>query len=343
MAVSVSIASTAQRLEMINLTGRAAHAIIWLYFATMASLAVWTIEGVKSPYPTLIAVALFAAVCVVGVHESGDRMSVAAALFTIAVGVTNTLIVSWQLWYPGYTQWYFGAATVTLFYASLRGRIALAWLGFVLISVAIVIWGATSDSGLAVALVLAAKQAPILLVGTLFAIGLRRSGDDILRFNAEATARAVSEATTQAAAHERNARLGALGLFATPMLASLASGSVPSNEERVDFALAEAELRDGLRARSLGTTGVPTAARRARARGVEVVLLDDSLPEGLPGDELATAALQICQHLDAVTDGRITVRLLPAGREAIATIVVDGSSHSSHEVMRGSHERLGQI
>jgi len=68
----------------------------------------------------------------------------------------------------------------------------------------------------------------------------------------------------------------ALEEFATPLLERLATGVTPTAAERTEYALAEAQLRDGLRAGVLMVPEVVAAARAARERGVEVVLLDDS-------------------------------------------------------------------
>ena len=43
----MSPARQSQRLEMVQLTGTGARIMIWAYFVTMATLAIWTLDGVR--------------------------------------------------------------------------------------------------------------------------------------------------------------------------------------------------------------------------------------------------------------------------------------------------------
>ena len=323
----------ARRLEMIELTGWGSRLIVWTYFATMATLAFWTIGDVLNPWPTFVAVIIYGAACLVLTLDTGDRLSLRASIFVIVAGIAMCLLVSWQLVDLGYSQWFVGSATVALFYMSLRGRIALSWLGFALICAATLVWGVTVPGRLDDAVLVLSRQLPVLIVGTLFAAGLRRTGDEIRRLTTEGTLRAGAEAATIATAREREERLLALGEFATPMLERLASGAAITPADRLEYALAEAELRDGLRAPSLVLPDVSAAARSARRRGVEVVLLDDSDPSLLGPGDLARAASRISALINASRGGRVTARLLPPGRGTIATIVVDGADYVSEEVL----------
>ena len=322
------------RVEMVQLTGTGAQIVIWAYFATMAGLAIWTLNGVRNPWPTLAAVVILAAVGIAVSRDTGDRLSLPVTIFTIVAGPVMVLLVSYNLIFGGYTQWYFGASTVALFYVGIRGRVGLSWVGYALLSATILIWGTTTDIGLANAVVLVARQLPILIVGTLFATGLRRTGDDIERVTAAASIGAIAEAGAEAARRERDQRLEDLGGFATSLLEKLASGSPLAPEDRIEFAVAEAEVRDSVRARSLRLPSVIVAARDARRRGVEVVLLDDSVPEANDPLDLERVGAELASALDSASDGRVTARLLPPGREALATIVVDGSRYQRLEVSR---------
>ena len=63
------------------------------------------------------------------------------------------------------------------------------------------------------------------------------------------------------------------------------------------------------------------------------MLLDDSDPNLLGPGDLARAASRISALINASKGGRVTARLLPPGRGTIATIVVDGASYVSEEVL----------
>lgn len=325
-------------LEMIKLNGGGAHVMIWLYFATLAVLAVWSLDEVRSTLPTIVALALFAGVTVVLTVDTAEVQSLPATLVTVAVWPVVALLVSWQLEFGGgFSQWYLGAGTATLFYLSLRGRPIWAWVGFVLLSVVIVIWGATTEIGIGTAALLVGKQFPILVAGTLFAIGLQRTAASIQQLTTETSARAAIEAADVAANVERNHRLAELDAFATPLLTLLVSGTELTESDRREFAVAEAELRDGLRARSLSVPPVVEAAREARRRGVDVVLLDDSEPGGVEPADLDAVVAELSAALARTTEGRVVARLLPPGREGVATLLVDSSAGSHTEVIEAGH------
>ena len=78
---------------------------------------------------------------------------------------------------------------------------------------------------------------------------------------------------------------------------------------------------------------VVSAARRARRRGVDVVLLDDSDPETVDPGDLDAVLAQVTQALDGAADGRIVARLLPPGRAGIATLLVDTSASARNDVI----------
>lgn len=330
----MTVVEAARQLDMIKLTGAGARIMTWLYFVTLTVLAVWSLDEVRTTWPTLVGIALFAIVCVVLTVDTGERLSLSTTVITAATWPVVALLISWQLTAGGsFSQWYLGAGTATLFFVSLRGRVGWAWIGFALLSAAIVLWGATTTVGAGTALLLVAKQFPILVVGTLFAIGLQRTSASIQQLTAETSARAAIEAADVAATAERNRRLSELDAFATPLLTLLVSEDPLTEFDRREFAVAEAELRDGLRARSLSVPPVVEAARQARRRGVDVVLLDDSDPVRLAPEDLDSVIAQVGDALAQSRDGRIVARLLPPDREGVATLLIEGSSGARTEVI----------
>ena len=93
--------------------------------------------------------------------------------------------------------------------------------------------------------------------------------------------------------------------------------------------LLEAELRDEIRAPYFTGTEVVAAARRARSRGVEVVLFDDRGDASRSGsteyeERLRTRIVErAVAALDEAGAGRVVVRACPAGRPWAATILTD--------------------
>lgn len=323
---------SAQDLGLVDLSGRGARALILVFLLTMTTLALWSIEGVRAPEFTAVAVVLFAAACAVAVRDRETKMSLRPALVVIAVGIANTVLLSWHLIHLGYTLWYLCAAVVSLFYLCLRRRVVLAWVGMVGITAVMLGWGATTSFGVERGALAVAEQLPILIVGTLFATSLRRSAAQISNLNLQITERAAREADAEATALERHERMRALDEFVTPMLERLATGETPTVQEREQYAMAEAELRDGLRAGALMDPAVVLAARKARQRGVDVILLDDSAATVPQGQTLSRVRQRVAAALDASAEGTVTARLLPPERGIVATIVVDGALYSREDI-----------
>ncbi len=319
---------------MVRLAGAGSRVMIWLYFATMAVLALWSIEEVTNPVPTFVALILFAAMCFAVDRDAGDVLGGETTAFVVALWPVVALLVSWQLELAGgYAQWFLGAGTVSYFFLSLRGRLWVAWLGFGLLCAVTIVWGLTTPFGVATALLLVGKQFPILIVGTLFAIGLQRTSRSVARVSAEESARAIAEAATRATIAQRDRALATLDAFATPLLNRIVEGAPFTPADRLEFAVAEAELRDGVRARGLSVPRVIEAARQARRRGVEVVLLDDSEPASIDPVDLDATIERLSDALTQAEDGRIVARLLPSGRADVATLLVESSAGSRHEVV----------
>lgn len=100
-------------------------------------------------------------------------------------------------------------------------------------------------------------------------------------------------------------------------------------EIAMEARLLEAELRDEIRAPYFTGTEVVAAARRARSRGVEVVLFDDrgdaTRGGGTEYEERLRARIveRAVAALDEAGAGRVVVRACPAGRPWAATILTD--------------------
>jgi hypothetical protein len=326
--------TTSTPLSMVRLVGTGSRVMIWSYFVTMAVLAFWSIDDVANPAPTFIALILFAGMCIAVDRDSSAVLDVGTTVFVVALWPFIAALVSWQLELAGgYAQWFLGAGTVSYFFISLRGRVWAAWIGFGALCAVTIVWGLTTPFGVGTALLLVAKQVPILIVGTLFAVGLQRTSRNIARVSAEESARAIAEAATRATIAQRDRALATLDAFATPLLERIVDGAPLTPADRLEFAVAEAELRDGVRARGLSVPRVTEAARRARRHGVDVVLLDDSEPASLDPADLDATIARVSDVLSQASEGRIVARLLPPGRADAATLLIESSTGSRHEVI----------
>lgn len=325
-------AGVPQRLELPELTGRGAHLLIWIYYATMSSLAVLSLDDVHSPTIVYLSVVIFGAIWFALTQDTSERVSVRVCVFVISASVFTTVLSSWNAINGGFSQWYVGAGALVMFYLSLRGRDLLAWAGFAAIGAAAIIWGLTTDDRLLESILLVARQAPIVLVGSLFAYGMKRTSKRLENVHDADTARVAAEAAALARTAERSRRLAALDAAVGPHLQRIADGSPLSDDDRQELLVAEARLRDSLRARQLDLPEIVAAVQRARRRGVVVLLLDDRYPLALPAGALSRVIDASVRMLDNASDGTVTIRLLPAGRQLLATLVADGHEYSRAEL-----------
>ncbi len=161
--------------------------------------------------------------------------------------------------------------------------------------------------------------------------------------------KAAAAAAVTAASRAENLRM--LQQTVGPVFAAVARTTAVSASLARRAKLTEMELRDMIRSPLLDVPSLRVAVRDARARGVTVLLLDDrshgaaggaaedeasgssgssglpGLPElpGLSARETVDRMLpSLLRTVDAAVDGKVTIRLLPAGRSTFAT-VTDGN------------------
>ena len=253
-----------------------------------------------------------------------DRSVVVLALCMVA-GVSDFCYACVTNTAP-FAHWHLGAIALVLVVLAVRGRPLLAWVGYAALVVLTLAWTLLQGLGIGQGVDLTLRHAGTLLAGTLFAVGLRRTAGSLLILHDVDTARASAQAQALAAMDEREAQLARVNGMARPLLERLVHADHIEDHERAEALQVEASLRDAMRGRSLSMEPVISSARAARARGVEVTLLDDS--GGVPPLALGTVTEAVGRELDSLDAGRLTARLLPRGRRHVATIVIDDGSHS---------------
>ncbi len=308
-----------------------AWAILALFIATEAIFAFTTFDAVKTPWLCVTALAIVsgAAILVALPHE--EPFPRKYGWYIVLATILATALISWQLADEGALEreaWHFGAISWLMFFLALRGRPGMAWLGFVCLVAVSEVWALDVGRDAMDIPTQLETHAGILLVGTLFARALRRASSRINSLNLRSVNLAAAAASADAEQEIRRERVAELAEVATPLLARISRSLVVSDDDRLDYILAEATLRDGVRARGLHLPEIIGATTAARKRGVEVTLLDDR-GGGLPTEkamQLLTA--RITESLRNVSDGRLTIRLAPPGREVAASLVVESQGRS---------------
>lgn len=307
---------------LLRLGGRFARGLFVLFAITNGTLLAFSIQDVRQPLLALAAYVVILATAPFLLTQTDRAFPVRLALLVAAGPVLATAIISWEMprdaW-PGYTSWHIGAATMVLFILALRGRVAIAWISFILVAALTLLWAVDVGQGLMVGFVLVDRNAGVLLIGSLFAVAIGRLAGRISDLVAEEWSRAASVAAAQVALAERGDGLARLERMALPFLRRVADGADPA-ELQQEAVVLEGQLRDQVRAGALAGP-LADAVTSARARGVDVALLDDS--RAAPPDHLLSdLAVFVRDRLQRMTDGRLVVRLLPPGRESRATVLV---------------------
>jgi uncharacterized membrane protein len=305
------------------LSGTGARLVIWGAFVVYIALAVWTLDGVRFALPTIIGLVILAGSCVLMTSGHEERVPRLAAALAVVGAPVNVLVIVPHLIQPGYSEWYLGAATFVCFYVALRGRRLIAWVGFVAMTAAAIFAYAELGRDVSMILLDMSRHAGVLVTGTVFSLGFASTAKTIVRLSDDAAARMALAQATQSAAMVRAERLAWVEELAGDLLRRISTGEPLSADERAKSGFVEAELRDSLRGRALYREPLASAVREVRHRGGHIAVLDDS-SGGYPAERLDDLAAQIATHVRTAEAEKVTVRLLPPGRDIAVTIVFDG-------------------
>ncbi len=312
--------------DLLSMKSTAAYAVAVFFVLACAVCATATLDGVASVWPPYAAVLVFTGAVALLLGAPGDPLSArSTALLTMSGPIAATLVFS-VLPVPltGSLQtWPLGMSVVIYTFMCVRGRTLAAWIGLVLIMSVAIGWTMLTGQGFLYGLSFSAINVAPLLMATFFAFTIRPLAAAIFELREQSTVRIASQAAAAAVLEERDARLASLDALARPLLQRIADGPDLTDEELLGCVLLEAELRDSLRARGLVRPNLARAARSARARGVEVMMLDDRAPATLDDDARDRIVAAASNSLDGAHAGSVTVRLLPVGRAVAATVLLD--------------------
>ncbi len=311
--------------SILRLNDWAGRVVLAFYGVGTAIVAVLNLSGLIFPWIGVVGILLLWGGLFVLGRPDVEPFRLSRTITVIAIVGVVTAISSWNIAdvdNPGYSTWPLGAMTFLLFVLAQRGRRGWAWIGFgVLAGIALIVGVFTAQDTLMV-LNDVVRQAATLLIGTLFALVLRRSSQTITSIQANQLTRTTVAAASAAATRERAAQNARLERDARPALERILQPEPLSEDEQQHFLLLEATLRDGIRASGFSSERIAEATREARERGLTVVLLDDRGSELVDG-ERALVEAALLEQLETTAEGAITARLSPHDRDELATIVVE--------------------
>ncbi|ACY22927.1 hypothetical protein Gbro_3746 [Gordonia bronchialis DSM 43247] len=223
-----------------------------------------------------------------------------------------------------------GASVIMLAFLAVRGRPLAAWLASGAISVISTLWAAHAGMGAAWGFAITVSGYAIMIMGSLFSVMLRPMTREIYALRSANADRVAREAAVAATTDFREQQLMEFERRARPTLTAIIERREFSDSEVRDARLLEAQLRDGIRAPGLDDPVVRAAAWQARRRGVTVVLLDDgALVAATDGSTIGDRLNEVVvSALAQATAGRVTARVLPPGRDLLATITIDAADHA---------------
>jgi hypothetical protein len=285
-------------------------------------LGLYSIDQPAESVPILVAMGLYVLATAASLWpDSPMRMSLALALFNVAVAIAIPLIVGSQLDGSsdlGYATWYVAAVGTLMTITATRKRPQLALLGVGALVVHTALWagvGALGHMGVIGSVVW------VVAAGLLSRALVKASRDTHQYARAEREASGW-HAAQEAHLYERQVRLTQTMRLAMPMLRQISeSNGLLSDAERQECRLLEAAIRDEIRGRRLLNHLVREQVMAARRRGASVTLLDEGGIDDLNGTELELVLNTLATAIGRTTADKIIARTSADGATVAVTVV----------------------
>jgi hypothetical protein len=288
------------------------------FHAVIGALA-W--EGYDNHFLLIISIVLYLASIGVSVSMQDGLVVGWPTGLLIAVGAVATSLVANLGITSGqtgtYASWYVGAMGVVLGVLAVRGQAAMAWISAGIVT-AIVIQAAGVE-GIGTAGVVG--MVVLIAAGQATSKSLKRANREVDELQSKELATEAALARVRATNQEREKRLQQVLSQALPALEAVASSkSVLSASEREALLNLEASLRDDIRGRRLNSELVKEASAAARARGVQVILLDEGGLDAITETQLTNVLNKVVHALNSVHAGKIVIRS-PKSEKWLVTVM----------------------
>ena len=228
-----------------------------------------------------------------------------ANMFAVVVVPELVFMALGEVRQGSYATWQIAAVSTLLAILSVRQYQLFAWVGMLILTLEVLMWGGADvifNSGLFGGFLL-------VLVAQTAAWAIRSSANEAERFRNRAYEIDAATAASSAARAERKGRLEQTLSEVRLMLELIRKQKGKLTEKQREQALiTEAELRDQIRGRNLGSPEIAKAVRKARKAGIEVQLLDDGGLDDLDERTRAELLAEIARQLGKVKEGKVVVR-----------------------------------
>lgn len=274
-----------------------------------AGLGFASLDGYRDPALAIIAILLYIVAVIASMtFYRGPNLPMPQAIFNLGVAALVPLLINSELdprTADGYSTWYVVGVATLMATTAVRQQKLIAWVGTFILVVQVIAWAgviAGIQTGLIGALML-------VFSGHTISVGLRNAYRDTMAFTKLALDTQTEKVVNAAASEERRARLDTALRGALPMLNQIKNqGGKLSDEQKLEARLLEASLRDEIRGRGLMTDAIRQAAKDARLRGVEVVILDEGGLDQLTNAHRDEILSKVASTIAEVGEGRITLR-----------------------------------
>ncbi|MFZ2526993.1 MAG: hypothetical protein WAX14_04960 [Rhodococcus sp. (in: high G+C Gram-positive bacteria)] len=310
--------------DLLGMRSRGAWLIVACYVTAMVTVTVATIGHLTAVWPAVLGTAILVAATIVLVAVPGDPLPTSVTLALTAAGpLACALYLAVTPAFPQFSlqTWIHGGGTTLYCFMSVRGRRIAPWIGLAGMIAVFGFWASETGQGATYGISLVAVDAAPLAMSALLSFTLRPTAHAVFSLRAQRTAKIAELSSQSAASDERSRQLRDLDNLVRPLLERIASGTELTDAERIECALLEAHLRDRLRAPLLSALDLDAAAYRARTRGIDVVFIDDRSPRSLDDQLGGVLYTAVADALDTAHAGQVCVRVLPADRATVASIL----------------------
>jgi hypothetical protein len=284
------------------------------------------------PTQGAVAVTLYLlAVTATSVFYRGLKLPISQALINLAVSIFVPYLINLNLdplQASTHSTWYVIGIATLLAGTAVRQQVVVAWIGIGILVFQQVVWAGFLvgwQTGLAGALML-------VFAGHAISKGIENAAAAALSYAQQTLENETQLVTSKTASAERKKRLDFALAGALPMLKTIETNDGRlSTAEKKEARLLEASLRDEIRGRELMNEDVRAAARQARERGVEVVILDEGGLDQISANEKSEILRKVCKAISDVEVGRVTLRA-PVGETWRVTLVATRSGVAKPDV-----------
>lgn len=326
---------------LLGMDTRAAWAVAAFFLSSLAALAFTSWGELPRRWPVLLALAVITAATVTLLAARVDPLSWPLTAAVTLSAPSSAALVLFNLPAdpdPMAMTWHFAGGAVTSTFLCVRGRTPAAWIGMCAMIAVAAGWAQHTGRGIGYGLAMSVINFGPLLMSTFFAYTIRPAAQQIFQLHEESTRRVAADAAATAELEVRREHTASLDRIVRPMLHRIAGPDPLDAEDMAECRLVEAQLRDSLRAPALSVAAITTAARAARARGVDVVLVDDHGLDDAAPEVAARLIGLVAAELAGADSGSVMVRVLPPHRRLLATIVVN---HPADGIRRVELDQTG--